>query len=319
MSAVYQQMLASAAGGCLVAVTLNPLLILKVHLQRSDKGKGAGLTEGGISPNLRNKTGSDLRAIISSVVKKRGIRGFWAGTPLGLAQTVPSTVLYFTTFEKLKSVIYASAEKGSTIALATPGIAGALARTLVVSIIAPIELMRTVQTSGIGLTSTQLANNIYKRQGVGGFYRGWFNTVLRDSPFSFIYWIGFDQMKKQISGQTVLPAPVANFAVGSVSAAFATVTTHPFDVLKTNQQVNIVTSVRSVEVAGAGGGVEGAAAAAAPVPKTMHSCSSAPELFRQGGLPVMFRGLSMRLMTIIPGSAIMVTVYEHMKSMREAS
>jgi solute carrier family 25 protein 39/40 len=312
---VYQQMMASAAGGCLVAVTLNPLLILKVHLQRSDKGKGAGLTEGGISPNLRNKTGSDLRAIISSIVQKRGIRGFWAGTPLGLAQTVPSTVLYFTTFEKLKSVIYASAEKGSTIELATPGIAGALARTLVVSAIAPIELMRTVQTSGIGLTSTQLANNIYKRQGVGGFYRGWFNTVLRDSPFSFIYWIGFDQMKKQISGQTVLPAPLANFAVGSVSAAFATVITHPFDVLKTNQQVNIVTSVRSVAVAGAA--AEGAAAV--PVPKTMHSCGSASELFRQGGLPVMFRGLSMRLMTIIPGSAIMVTVYEHMKSVRVAS
>ena len=223
-------------------------LILKVHLQRSDRGLNRGLTESGLSPAAKLRSGSDIYAIASSIWKKKGLRGFWAGTPLGLAQTVPSTMLYFTSFERIKTIMYEHAgDNNSNLAMLTPGLAGGLARTIVVTAVAPIELMRTVQTSGIGLSTSQLVRNIYKRQGIAGFYRGWANTVLRDSPFSFIYWLGFDQIKRSVYSKGMdgyFPAPVTNFMSGSVAAAVATVFTHPFDVLKTNQQVDIPSSVK---------------------------------------------------------------------------
>ena len=301
---MFNQILASATGGCMVAVALNPVLILKVHLQRSDKGHNAGLTEACISPSQRRARGSDIYGIATSIWKKKGIRGFWAGTPLGLAQTVPSTVLYFTSFERIKSIMYGYAgDNNSSLGKLTPGAAGALARIFVVSAVAPIELMRTIQTSGIGLSTTQLASNIYKRQGVAGFYRGWANTVLRDAPFSFIYWLGFDQIKRgarERGWDVYTSTPVTNFISGSIAAGVATIFTHPFDVLKTNQQVDILSRVKKESQGKGGGG-------------TLPGAMTTQSILR-GGLPTMFRGLSMRLVTIIPGSAMMVTVYEAVKN-----
>ena len=203
----------------------------------------------------------------------------------------------------------------------TPGLAGGLARTLCVTVVAPIELMRTVQTSGIGMSTSQLAHNIYSRQGISGFYRGWKNTVLRDAPFSFLYWLGFDQLKKAADRSHLLsdlPTPVKNFGSGAIAAVFAAITTHPFDVIKTNQQVNLVSGVKPEKIKPKAdfslpSGASGAGTKSVNVAST---CTSITELFMKGGLPVMFRGLSMRLTTIIPGSAIMVTVYESMKSLR---
>lgn len=317
--------MASATGGMFITLLLNPITILKVHLQRSDKGAGAGLTEGGISPNLRHRKGSDLFAIATNIVKKRGIRGFWAGTPLGLAQTVPSVVLYFTSFEQFKEHMYRNSTPGSTLHTITPGLAGGLARTLCVTVVAPIELMRTVQTSGIGLSTSQLASNIYKRSGVRGFYRGWKNTVLRDTPFSFLYWLGYDMLKKKAERSSVLsdlPTAAKDFGSGAIAAVFAAICTHPFDVLKTNQQVNIVSGMKpkadlSVSAAApTASAAESASATFAARPAVASNCTSTSELFMKGGLSVMFRGLSMRLVTIVPGSAIMVTVYESMKKWR---
>jgi solute carrier family 25 protein 39/40 len=296
-------------GGCMVTLTLNPILILKVHLQRSDKALRGGLTESALTPSASMKSGSDIYAIASCIWKKKGLRGFWAGTPLGLAQTVPSTVLYFTSFERIKSMMYGHVGSNhSTLAKLTPGLAGGVARTIVVTAVAPIELMRTVQTSGIGLSTQQLARNIYKRQGIAGFYRGWASTVLRDSPFSFIYWLGYDQMKRGMKSKGLdvhFPAPMTNFASGSVAAAMATVLTHPFDVLKTNQQVDILSSVengKKIDVTDTNAHL----AKHRPPPRI--------KTLIHGGIPSLFRGLSMRLMTIIPGSALMVTVYEAVKS-----
>ena len=308
------QIIASAAGGCLVTLLLNPITILKVHLQRSDRG--AGLTEGGLSPNMRNRKGSDLFAIASSILKRRGIKGFWAGTPLGLAQTVPSVVLYFTSFEQFKDRLYRDLTPGSLVHTMVPGIAGGLSRTLCVTVVAPIELMRTVQTSGIGLSTSQLARNIYSRQGIRGFYRGWKNTVLRDSPFSFLYWLGFDQIKKSADKSSVLsdlPTPMKNFGSGAIAAVFAAIITHPFDVIKTNQQVNLMSGVKLSTKSQAD--FSAPSRAVMPGMPIVSTCGSTIELFKKGGFSVMFRGLSMRLTTIIPGSAIMVTVYEFMKSL----
>ena len=69
---LYNQVLASAIGGCLVTITLNPILILKVHLQRSDKTLRGGLTESALTPTANVRSGSDIYAISMSIWKKKG-------------------------------------------------------------------------------------------------------------------------------------------------------------------------------------------------------------------------------------------------------
>ena len=110
-----------------------------------------------------------------------------------------------------------------------------------------------------------------------GFYKGWSSTILRDVPFSFIYWISYERLKifygkiwdeditfserlfsnigaiansqenillKNGSENVPKNVPKASehsilltFLSGSTSGVLAALFTHPFDVLKTQQQL----------------------------------------------------------------------------------
>ena len=76
-----------------------------------------------------------------------------------------------------------------------PGLAGAAARMFSVSIISPLELIRTIQTGGVNKSISTILKQIYSEQGVAGLYRGWGSSVLRDCPFSGIYWLGFESLR----------------------------------------------------------------------------------------------------------------------------
>lgn len=62
-----------------------------------------------------------------------------------MVQTVPSTAIYMLTYEAITTEI----KHISLLNNIYPAIAGACARTLTVSILAPIELIRTRQSGGI--------------------------------------------------------------------------------------------------------------------------------------------------------------------------
>jgi hypothetical protein len=88
-------------------------------------------------------------------------------------------------------------------------------------------------------------------------------------------------------GCPIMTNSTATFLSGSISGFIAAVCTHPFDVMKTQQQLSNAT-----------GG----------------SSSSFLGMLQKGGIRSLYTGLTMRLSTVIPGGAIMVTVYEYFKS-----
>jgi hypothetical protein len=114
---------------------------------------------------------------------------------------------------------------------------GGLARSVVVTILAPLELMRTMQLGGAGhVTFTSLFSDIYSKHGVPGFYRGWASTIMRDTPFSILYWMCFERLRlvyhplvlglphphtattaPLASSNTVHYSPVVNFLSGATS------------------------------------------------------------------------------------------------------
>ena len=40
-----------------------------------------------------------------------------------------------------------------------------------------------------------IGKSIYKNKGMKGFYKGWSSTILRDVPFSCIYWFSYERLK----------------------------------------------------------------------------------------------------------------------------
>lgn len=227
-----------------------------------------------------------------------------------------------TSYEHIKLHLATGTEafSHSSIRHILPGISGGVARILVVSLTSPIELIRTIRTGGVSLSSYSIAKDLVANHGIAGLYRGWRSSILRDAPYSAIYWFVFERFRPIFSelfhnsdilttrdaerNRTLLYSNTVNFMSGSSGGIIAAICTHPFDVLKTRQQLS---------------------ACSAAIPATRSSavlCSSSSsvitgltQIFSEGGVGGLFRGLSLRIATVVPAGAILVTVYEAVKNL----
>lgn len=326
------QIFASSIGSITATMTLNPIGVLKV---RAQAGQG------------------NLSQIIKSILNESGILGFWTGARLGVIQSLPSTILYMTSYENFRDILLESLSSDKQFL--APGIAGGFARTAVVTALAPIEIVRMLQLGGSNQTMFEIVREIYTKSGIKGFYRGWSSSIMRDTPFSVVYWMCFDQLRniyRPLIGDSNNSSPIVNFLSGSSSGTIAAIFTHPFDVLKTQHQLSIkeglvkniappieISSSLSSPLALVQGKSEREVCSVIsecccpctcriespePIKQPQLQQQYKPKLnirdgikniIRTRGPMGLFTGLTMRLATIIPGSGIMITTYEFAKSL----
>lgn len=176
------------------------------------------------------------------------------------------------------------------------GLSGFLARVVAVSITTPLELVRTLQSGGRTQRFDHIARKIVAQDGITGLYRGWIPTLLRDCPYSAIYWFSFDAVRPLYTALFGDSSPsFATFSSGASAGMIAAFITHPFDVVKTKRQLAVLPSSGSPS-------------------STSQPQISFASILRNEGVKGLYRGLSMRLVTVIPASAIMITVYEAVKN-----
>jgi solute carrier family 25, member 39/40 len=140
-----------------------------------------------------------------------------------------------------------------------------------------------------------------KSDGVFYLWRGLEPSLLRDIPFSAIYWFGYEKLKKlQYHGDSELS--MSNFAhlrisftSGALSGMVAAFSTTPFDVAKTRRQMEISTMYESSII---------------ETSKEKSVIKLLRMIYSKEGLQGLFKGSSVRIIKIAPSSAIMVSVYE---------
>jgi pantothenate kinase len=94
----------------------------------------------------------------------------------------------------------------------------------------------------------------------------------------------------------------------------AAAVTHPFDVLKTRQQVaGWEGRTTAIGVSGSVGAATATTVAAPAAAAARKARLTLVGIYQSEGVLALYRGLSMRLATVIPASAIMVTIYETIK------
>lgn len=208
---------------------------------------------------------------------------------------VPSSTCYMLTYDHFVHVIIPHISPSPT---ATPLISGILARTLITSIVSPLELLRTNLQStppspNNPHTLLSVVTNIHslvRSQGVFSLWRGLGPSLWRDVPFSGLYWAGYETCKSMFERRGQKGAQVA-FASGSISGTMAALLTSPFDVLKTRRQALLMHSARIQN-------------------RPNSSVSLVSQIIRTEGVSALFAGLTPRIAKIAPACGIMIACYE---------
>nr|XP_020640791.1 solute carrier family 25 member 40 [Pogona vitticeps]XP_020640792.1 solute carrier family 25 member 40 [Pogona vitticeps] len=308
-----QQAFCSCCGAVITSVLVTPLDVVKVRLQAQSnpslKGKSFldsdGLTdhvylyENGTGKTWNKTCGrfTGMKDAFVKIAQREGIKGLWSGLPPSLAVSVPTTVIYFTCYDQLRDAFVSKLEDNDYI----PLIAGGIARLCSATIISPVEMIRTRMQSQ-RLTYKQLLaciSSSITKNGWLSLWKGWGPTVLRDVPFSALYWYNYESFKKTLCKEADIhePTVLITFSSGAAAGCIAATLTLPFDVVKTHKQ----TELWETDI-------------------TQSSQKSAPlwrimkRIVAENGFTGLFTGIIPRLTKIAPACAIMISTYEYGKS-----
>ncbi|XP_015357832.1 probable mitochondrial glutathione transporter SLC25A40 isoform X2 [Marmota marmota marmota] len=252
----FQQILASCTGAILTSLMVTPLDVIKIRLQAQHtpfpKGKcfvySNGLMdhmcvcEEGGNKAWYKKPGNFQGTLDAffKIIRNEGIKSLWSGLPPTLVMAVPATVIYFTCYDQLSAFLRSKLGENET---RIPIVAGIVARFGAVTVISPLELIRTKMQSK-KFSYEELHRFVSKKVAEDGWislWKGWVPTILRDVPFSAIYWYNYEILKKWLCEKSGLYEPtfMINFTSGALSGSFAAVATLPFDVVKTQKQTQL--------------------------------------------------------------------------------
>lgn len=310
-----QQMIASCTGALLTSIMVTPLDVVKIRLQAQSNPNPKGkyfVYSNGLMDHIcvceeeGNKAwykkpghfNGTLDAFLK-IIRNEGVISLWSGLPPTLVMAVPATIIYFTSYEQLSAILKSKlGESESHI----PIIAGTVARFGAVTVISPLELIRTkVQATKFSYNELHLfVSNKVSQDGWLSLWRGWAPTLLRDVPFSAMYWYNYEVLKKWLCAKYGLYEPtfMINFTSGALSGSFAAVATLPFDVVKTHKQT-LLWRYESQNIS--------------KLPR-MSTWIIMKNIIAKNGFSGLFAGLIPRLVKIAPACAIMISTYEFGKT-----
>lgn len=311
-----QQLISSCSGAILTSLLTTPFDVVKVRLQRQQSTPKpcyildcrAALdgvcicTYESPYPHLppyspvhryTHYTGT-LDAFVK-LARTEGVGSWWKGLSPTLLMAVPLTVIYYTLYDQLKVRLGFNPNERN---FAAPLVSGVVARTVAVTAVCPIELVRTKLQSRTGLNISEVLSvvrTVTAQNGVLSLWRGLSPMLLRDVPFSVIYWLGYEDLKRNFTNRSLFYQPLVPFVAGSIAGTFAAIVTTPLDVVKTHMQV---------ELGEPEGGNKLGVGSMSRVMRT---------ILQEYGTPGLFAGLIPRVAKVAPACAIMIGTYETFK------
>lgn len=327
-----QQMISSTIGALTTSIVVTPLDVVKIRLQAQQKNFHKnkcflycnGLMEhlcycinGNGSGHIHQANGRtitvDPRDIkwyrrpipghftgtldaILKISRSEGIGSLWSGLPPTLLMAIPATVIYFTAYDRLRANLW-TWYKSDQQPLWIPMVCGASARCIAATTISPLEMVRTKMQSK-KLSYWEVGNAIkllVKSEGILSLWRGLGPTLLRDVPFSSIYWGTYEFMKQRFDQRH--PSLQFSLTAGAAAGAIAAVSTLPFDVAKTHRQIEL-----------------GERDLIEPKFRTTDTAHKTKDIlkriYKQSGVPGLFSGIVPRVIKVAPSCAIMISCYE---------
>lgn len=238
---------------------------------------------------LQLKRTSDI-PISEQLTPERLLRGADAQFLLSL----PHGAFYFVVIDQVKSRVTKLMPKAYDN---LSDFAASAISTVVCSIVSTPQMVLTDRLmAGVYPNFPVALKEIFKQEGLRGFYTGWRSGLAQKIPSYGLTWMFFQQLKRV--HQTLFdskPNAETNFVLGALAAAGGVTVMIPMDTVKTR-----------LVIQGGQGVVEGAAY------KGVRDCFY--RIFKEEGALAFYRALPPRLGSVVPMIAIQFGTYEIIKS-----
>ena len=188
------------------------------------------------------------------------MRGLWKGLSATVVRVFFGAGIYFVALTSFADMLGASGPAGGGAGAVTSDarqfLAGVAARSVATAIMTPVAVVKTRREwadSRVTVAAGQRRGTlgaiaqIARAEGAASLYSGILPTLLRDAPFSGLYYAIFSRIRAVLELEAAPGAGGAaaaaagtslrTFTAGLVAGAAATLLTHPADVLKTRLQI----------------------------------------------------------------------------------
>lgn len=306
--------ISSSCGALITSLLMTPLDVVKIRLQSQTQMMHKGdcfVYRNGLMDHLctcfngpgswynRKIPGGRYKGTFDALVKivrAEGITSLWSGLPPTLLMALPSVIIYFTSYDETKRRLgYHELHNPNKL---IPIVSGGIARVLAVTAISPIELIRTkIQSERLNYSNVfKYVRSSIHEHGIQTLYRGWVPTILRDVPFSMIYWLNYEVAKTSLlkSQKKKSLDNLTTFMCGASAGAMAALITCPFDVVKTHRQIQLGQTQNQ---------------------NAILTTNIIRDIYRTKGINGLFAGAMPRVAKVSGSCAIMITTFEYFKKL----
>eukprot|EP00814_Leptocylindrus_danicus_P019857 CAMPEP_0116023838 /NCGR_PEP_ID=MMETSP0321-20121206/11894_1 /TAXON_ID=163516 /ORGANISM="Leptocylindrus danicus var. danicus, Strain B650" /LENGTH=332 /DNA_ID=CAMNT_0003495323 /DNA_START=147 /DNA_END=1145 /DNA_ORIENTATION=- len=303
------------AGGCagLVESSIcHPLDTIKTRMQlrRSTISAKSSFLEPDAYKKHARKNPMGPLDTAKRIIEKEGFLSLYKGLTAVYSGIIPKMALRFVSFEYYKEIlppafayVNEAASQNTGLVTFTAGLMSGLTEAILV--VTPAEVCKIrMQSQYHSMVDAevrkkrkygnvvQTAVTIVKEEGPTALYKGIVPTMLRqgcNQAVNFTMYQFFKTKWQELSNKQEL-APWQHMLIGGISGGFGPTVNNPLDVVKTRMQ-------RQVLIPGQ----------RPPYSSITQACS---RIAREEGIAALWKGLTPRLMRIMPGQAITFMTYE---------
>lgn len=238
---------------------------------------------------------SGIGNAITRISSTEGARALWRGVSSVIAGAGPAHAVQFGTYEAVKEFTGAN-DDSSEYQWASTALAGASATIASDALMNPFDVIKQrmqVHQSEFRSMVT-CASTVFRNEGLSAFYVSYPTTLTMTVPFTAAQFTVYEQIKKFMN-PTGTYSPVSHIVAGGIGGGVAAGLTTPLDVAKTLLQTRGTSS--DLEIRHCRG--------------MLHAFQI---IWARDGVKGFFRGLSPRVVTHMPSSALCWMSYEFFKA-----
>lgn len=281
-------LLASAASGCFARVFVHPLDTIRSRLMVS------------------TSTNVTFGSVARELIRTDGLNGLYRGFGVSVCMQAPAMATFLTSYDWAKAKISVLTPLPDTSPLVH--LASGLVAELVSAVFwVPMEVIKqraqVRQGAMSHASSAVITRDLLIHEGPRALFRGYGMTIAVFGPYSMIYFMLYERLKSsatqmqslQDSSQLSMPV-IATCA--ATSGGVAAISTTPLDVIKTRLQTQGDKQVSSIRSA----------------PAYSSAWDAARSIAVKEGSTGFFRGVSARVLWILPSKAITMSTFEFLKT-----